>query len=584
MAEGLGQERFSLRRSFQSVPDGVRWAVLAVVAATAFVLGFAGFVQLNGWGSAGDNLYGTIKLFFLSAPENGSLPVSLEIARFLAPLASSYAAVRALAILFQDRLQLIRIMFMRDHVVMCGLGFIGSAFLRQLSSIRARVVVVEPNGSNPMIEVCRRERIPVVVGDALVARTLVSARITRARHLLAVTNDDAVNTEIVVEGLQLVTKAGRGPLRCLARVGDPELCALLRIQESSLDYDSLPALDFFNLPEIAARLMVEEHPFDTARPDPHILVGDLDKLGSWLVLHASRTWFDRRAENAGALRISVLDPRGEQRLDDLVERHPEVAKVCSFVVFGQSTRELARLREALLDPATPRLGTAYLGSYEDEQALELALTLRLHLPADVPLVLALSRGDGIGRVLRSRDAQHSELANIEVFPYLDRACTRDFLEGGSFEMIARAIHTSWMAQRRATGRAVTRWEELDESRRNSSRDQARGIASKLHSIGCDIGPLSDWDAAEFEFRDEELENLAEQEHARWNAERERDGWVLDESLTESDADRKRTPYLLPFDELVRRYPDIAEYDRQFVREIPARLAEAGLQVVRPPNP
>ena len=44
--------------------------------------------------------------------------------------------------------------------------------------------------------------------------------------------------------------------------------------------------------------------------------------------------------------------------------------------------------------------------------------------------------------------------------------------------------------------------------------------------------------------------------------------------------RKITLYLVPFVDLP---PDIAEYDRIFIREIPVFLASAGLQVIRVPE-
>jgi hypothetical protein len=580
MAEGLGQERFSLRHSFQRVPPGVRWILLGVAGAIAFALGFIGFGQLEDYPSFGDKLYGTIKLFFLSAPEGKQLPISLEIARFLAPLVSSYAAVMGLAALFRDRIQQMRIPLMRGHVIVCGLGFIGGAFLRQLRAVHARVVVIEPDPTNPRIETCRSSGIPVVIGDALLPRTLRAANVTKARHLLAVTNDDGTNTEVILQARQLHLEEGRGQLRCLARVGDPELCMLLRLQESSVD-DGVPPLDFFNFQEVAARIMLETHPFALEGGPPHLVIGDLAKLGQWLVLHAARTWYERRPASGAPLRVSVLDDDAEARIRSLRDHHPELERVCEFAAFGTSVAEMRRLQGSLAATDVPGPTIAYLGDYRDEQALELALTLRRFLDADVPIVLALPTGDGVAQVLQSRDAKASQLANIRVFPLLDSTCTLEFLEGGSFEMLARAIHASWMAQRTASGKEATPWEDLDESRRNSSRDQARGIVTKLHSVGCEIGPLSDWDATEFRFDDAELEQLAEQEHARWSEERERDGWVLDETLTEADPVDKRTPYLIPFPDLVRKYPDIAEFDRQFVREIPARLAEAGLQVVRP---
>ena len=46
-----------------------------------------------------------------------------------------------------------------------------------------------------------------------------------------------------------------------------------------------------------------------------------------------------------------------------------------------------------------------------------------------------------------------------------------------------------------------------------------------------------------------------------------------------NVDRKETPYLVSWPELLKDYPDIAEYDRVFVREIPQLLASVGLQVI-----
>jgi hypothetical protein len=141
------------------------------------------------------------------------------------------------------------------------------------------------------------------------------------------------------------------------------------------------------------------------------------------------------------------------------------------------------------------------------------------------------------------------------------------------EQIARAIHSRWRDAQLATGRPAPSWEELDESRKRSSREQARDIAAKLHSVGCEIAPLQGSNTPHFTFTDEEVERLATAEHDRWMNDRRADGW----SLGEKDVDGKKTPYLVPFEDLP---PDIADYDRMFVRDIPTLLASAGLQVIR----
>jgi hypothetical protein len=51
--------------------------------------------------------------------------------------------------------------------------------------------------------------------------------------------------------------------------------------------------------------------------------------------------------------------------------------------------------------------------------------------------------------------------------------------------------------------------------------------------------------------------LAAAEYECWNRERIADGWAL---ANERNAERKETPYLLPWKQLKKRYPDIAELD------------------------
>lgn len=147
--------------------------------------------------------------------------------------------------------------------------------------------------------------------------------------------------------------------------------------------------------------------------------------------------------------------------------------------------------------------------------------------------------------------------------------------GGPIEPIARAIHERWRKEQIGADKPAPSWEELDASRKESSRDQARDIPAKLHLVGCDIAPLRKRDANHFAFTDEEVETLAAAEHLRWMRERVADGWTAGDK----DAARKTTPYLVPFEELPA---DITEYDRIFVREIPSLLLLAGLEVIRSP--
>lgn len=145
------------------------------------------------------------------------------------------------------------------------------------------------------------------------------------------------------------------------------------------------------------------------------------------------------------------------------------------------------------------------------------------------------------------------------------------------ESVARAIHERWRQEAIASGEAAPSWRELDESRKASSRDQARHIPTHLRTIGCAIAPLRDAQATDFSFSDDEVKILTVAEHDRWNRERAAAGWTL---AAQKNVALKQTPYLLPWDELNARYPKIAELDAIFIRAIPEILAMAGLQIVR----
>jgi hypothetical protein len=184
----------------------------------------------------------------------------------------------------------------------------------------------------------------------------------------------------------------------------------------------------------------------------------------------------------------------------------------------------------------------------------------------------LSRTDGVARLISDATAT-GELTNITVFPTLERTCTTELVLGGSFERIAAALHRRWCAAQLAAGKEAPPWSKLDEPRKESNRAQARDIPAKLRSIGCAIAPLHDMSAPTFEFTDEEFEALAVAEHKRWVTERLESGW----RLGPKDVERKRSPYLIPFEDLP---DDIADADRDSVRQIPAALALVELKVVR----
>jgi Trk K+ transport system NAD-binding subunit len=103
------------------------------------------------------------------------------------------------------------------HVVLLGLGKIGTRVLARLHELHIPVVCVESDPEARGVALARRLRVPVVLGDVTQEGVLESAKINRARTLLAVTSADTTNLEAV-----LYARSVRPDLRVVLRLYDDD--------------------------------------------------------------------------------------------------------------------------------------------------------------------------------------------------------------------------------------------------------------------------------------------------------------------------------------------------------------------------
>ena len=108
----------------------------------------------------------------------------------------------------------------RHHVVVCGLGRVGTAVAVRLQSRGVPVIAIERRVDAPGVLRARQLKIPVVVAAATNASAQEIAGISRADAVLAVTDDEAVNLEIA-----LVAKDANPSVRVVARVFDHDLAS-----------------------------------------------------------------------------------------------------------------------------------------------------------------------------------------------------------------------------------------------------------------------------------------------------------------------------------------------------------------------
>ncbi|NIN71506.1 MAG: hypothetical protein GTO46_06165 [Gemmatimonadetes bacterium] len=573
----------------------IEWPLVGVLFVTALALGFFGFqkyfaiagVSKSRW----DLLYLALQLINLESGSqaSGAIPWELQVARLLVPAVAIYTFIKGIAIVFGERLEQLRGRFYREHVVICGLGRKGLLLARSLRARGDRVVVVELDAENDLIATARGHGAVVLLGDLRDPQMLRRARVDTARHLVSVVGDDGVNAEVAVRARGLAGGRDGKLLSCLVHIVDPQLCALLRMQEIGRPKDEAFRLDFFNVFESGSRVLLREHPVvqpsqSAEATGGRIVVVGLGYFGANLVLQAALDWRTAGGESADPLQVIVVDQHAEALTDALCSSNPWLEKLCE-VTPKQMVFESAEFREAqfLSDSGGPAaISAVYVCLDDDTRGLSTALAIHRHVKGkEIPVVVRMTHSTGLAALLGDSREDEGEFAGLHAFGLIDRICNPGLLTAGAYEIIARAAHEEYVIEQKAKKKlppddpSLADWDDLPESLKDSNRDQAAHVGMKLQAVGCELAQLRDWDPESFRFDEDngELEELAVMEHERWVKERLRNEWTPGPR----DPIKKTTPYLVPWDELDENTKD---NDRLFIRRLPRILARAGLQIVR----
>lgn len=110
-----------------------------------------------------------------------------------------------------------------DHVVVVGLGGVGTRVLRLLFDRGVKIVAIAPDESARGVALARELGIPLVLGDPSRETTLRVAGVERCRAMLAVSNNDIANLQAALHGRRLQER-----LHVVLRVFDGDLAARVR--------------------------------------------------------------------------------------------------------------------------------------------------------------------------------------------------------------------------------------------------------------------------------------------------------------------------------------------------------------------
>jgi Trk K+ transport system NAD-binding subunit len=279
---------------------------IAALAALALVVaGGAALAASQGYG-LGDAVYVTLLTAVGGAePETDAsglveaLQVVLTLAGLaLVPLFTAAiveAVVRArLAIAAGRRLEP-----RQDHVVVVGLGNVGTRVIRQLHDLDLEVVAIDKDPNPRGAAVAEELKIPLIVGDASQERTLREALVKACRALLVLSTDDVTNLQTALTARELNPN-----LRVVLRLFEGDLAE--RIQRT-FNIAVSRSVSYLAAPEFAAAMM-EREVIKTLPVGRHVLLVAEVPVGPGSSLDGARI---RDLAHAGDVRVIALTRSGQ---------------------------------------------------------------------------------------------------------------------------------------------------------------------------------------------------------------------------------------------------------------------------------
>jgi Trk K+ transport system NAD-binding subunit len=190
-----------------------------------------------------------------------------------------------------------------DHVVVVGLGNVGTRVVRQLRDLGISVVTIENDENARGVSTMRRLNVPIVFGDATREDTLRAAHAGSARALLMLSSSDVVNLEGALQA-----RVQREDLRVVLRLFDDDLAQRVgRVFGFAIS----GSVSFLAAPAFAAA-MVERQVIGTIPIGRQVLMIAEVPIAAGSPLAGATV---RAADEQGEARVIALQRRGTTELD-----------------------------------------------------------------------------------------------------------------------------------------------------------------------------------------------------------------------------------------------------------------------------
>jgi Trk K+ transport system NAD-binding subunit len=236
-----------------------------------------------------------------------------------------------------------------DHVIVVGLGNVGTRVLGQLHDLGIDVVCVDKSENAAGVPLARRLGLKVVIGETYREETLLAAGISGCQALVSVTDSDIVNLETALHARSLA-----GQPRIVVRLYDDDLAE--RVQKS-VDNTISRSVSYLAAPAFAAA-MLEHQVLRTIPVGRHVLLIADVAVSPGAELAGQRV---NDVHDGSDLRLIALRRRGGTGVDWSPRPHDEIHPQDGLIVLATRAGLSRVLARASANPAD-RSGSPETGS------------------------------------------------------------------------------------------------------------------------------------------------------------------------------------------------------------------------------
>ncbi len=554
----------------------------------------------------------TLLMFFGELPqsenlrtENGRLLLALGSA-VLVTIGSLIQLISSWMTRLQDRLAFQ--LYLRDHIVICGLSRKGEYLARDHALRGDRVLVIELHGQHGNLERVRDYGVHLQIGDARDSAILKAGRIHRARRVFCLCDDDT-NIEIFNSLRRCAQKMSIEMPDCVIHINECDRFNALQYHEFT-SRRSLKKLKFMNVSVWETQQLLTWSPkeagdtfpmFPTEESPRRIVIVGATDSGKLLAAEAARRWqLMRPSGNTERLRILMLGENATTVKDDLERLHPALVHSWELEAGDLSARSgFSQLDELIVYNGGTAPSRVFVCLETDSESmiagLEFVRILRKRGSDPNSSDKNWERTLIVARVRENEGAlwfdalQNNEdtwtrlLQPFRVLETVMRAQWNGFIP---IDQVAIALHDVYCAEERRKredarksgedyplSEAVVPWDILSEEFKEANRAQAASIKEALSGLDPPrqiVFPPAD----EAPLTDAEIEALSQREHDRWIRHRMAEGWSFGK---ERDDYQKLHPMLIPWEDLDE---DNRNKDRILVASWPEILRTAGLLIAK----